>query len=631
MRQFPQVTLILLLFLIAALLGSLVWLQWSTHLEQQGDDRSARAGTRGSDGPVPDASGQTPAPTKEPEAASNIPSGRSTQPDSTDTIDVDATTTPEARRKPPDSELKPDLEQIARDDAKAVAEARRLAELEATFSRGAVAEQSRDGLDLHARVVWAVPPLSALGRETGSYFSAYYCGLMEKHPQAAKEAARRLGKPSVSAKEAHELFGDQWVLVGRVSLPENEKDRREAWAGLDKPPIIVRGLNGVAVANAQGWFALTFLKRDWTKETAYVEADFPGYELIDENGRSVPVSLASSPESQGSVNLNLTPVPMLAVKVDYKPAQATQSGLRAWLEVRRAQNEQFQSMPDQVGLFLEADVPPSGQLTFMLPDPRTWTETGAGGASIRIGAGGDGWASGTPMIITNWDTKDGREVAIRKGAKYLAIKTALTMERASSDLVVGRFRVAKAENPGSPVRVESSHTGAVTWSEKDGSFKLWTQLDRGNWKQKLIIEPTYAPAFSFFIDYDSQRPPNVELRKGASAPAGPWDIQLPRATGGVMYLVVPKTRRGLDVYLQTTDGWLPLLMVWGINGSRLLLCSNWPDWYDEVVIVNRDTGYVQRARLEPCQTSDADFPLGGEDANTKGEPIKAMKIIPLDD
>ncbi|MBK9975540.1 MAG: hypothetical protein IPP14_12285 [Planctomycetes bacterium] len=631
MRQFPRVTLILLLFLIAALLGSLVWLQWSTHLEQQGDDRSARAGTRGQDGPGPDANGQTPEPAKEPKATRDIPAGRSTQPDSTDTVDVDATTTPEPRRTPPDHELKPDLEQIARDDAKAVAEAKRLAELEATFSRGAVAEESRDGLNLHVRVVWAVPPLSALGRVTGSHFSAHYCGPLEKHPQAAKEAARRLGKASVSAKEARELFGEEWVLVGKVSLAEKAENQPDAWAGLDKPPIIVRGLNGVAVANAQGWFALTFLKRDWIKEAAYVEADFPGYEVIDENGRSVPVSLASSPESQGAVTVALSPVPMLAVKVDYKPAQATQSGLRAWLEVRRARPDGSQGIQNHVGLFLESDVPNAGQLTFMLPDPRTWTGTGAGGASIRIGAGGDGWASGTPMIITNWDTKDGREVAIRKGAKYLAIKTSLTMDRASSDLVVGRFRVVKAESPGSPVRVESSHTGAVTWSERDGSFKLWTQLDRGNWKQKLIIQPTYAPAFSFFIDYDSQRPPNVELRKGGSAPLGPWDVTLPPRTGSLMYLSVPRTPRGLDLHLETTEGWTPLLLDTIATGSRLVLCSNWPDWYDEVVIVDREKGRVQRARLEPYQTSDADFPYGGRVTDSTGEPIKAMKIIPIED
>lgn len=636
MRQFPQVTLILLLFLIAALLGSLVWLQWTAHLDANGQESARRSDSpRGgrSDRDITDTDDSADG-SKEPGQPTGGPGGRAGRPEggnASDTVDVGATVSQEPRRAPPDAERKPDLEKIARDEAKAIEDARRLANLEATFARGAIAEQSRDGLDLNARIVWAVPPHSTMGSVTASFLNAHYCGPFEKHPQAAKEAARRLGKKSVSAKEVRDLFAEEWVLVGRVALPPAVADQADAWAGLDKPPIIVNGLGRAAVANAEGWFALPFQKKEWTKGNLWVDADFPGFEVANAAGELVAVSLADKPENQGAVTLSMVPVSMLSVRVDCKPVLSVQSGLRAWLEVRRARPEGDVAPLNYPVLFLEADVPPSGQITFILPDPRTWNIEYSSGASIRVGAAGDGWASGTPTVITNWDSGNDLKSRGRDGVKFLGIKTVLSMERASTDLVTGRFLVGTADDPGSPVRVESSHTGAVTWSDPSGNFRLWTQLDRGNWKQKLVIEPTYAAPFGFFIDYDTTRPPNVELRRGGSAPAGPWDIKLPPRAGGMMYLSVPRARAGIDIYLETTEGWTPLLLTRGLNGTRLLLCSNWPAWYGQAVIVDRETGRIQRAKLEKYQVSDEDFPYGRRAVDANGEPVGALKVTVIDE
>lgn len=533
MKYFPQLVVPLLLFLIALLLGAILWLQYTRGPQDLRDDRSARRERHQPWDPIKTPDDDT--------ADSTDGEGDETGTGRTgrrpgDIAEVDPTITQEPPRTPPENELKPDLEAIETAEAKAEREkAEAQARLEATLARGAVLEQEQDGEQLNARVLWIVPKPELMGAVTPEDVNAFYCGPLRDHVSGAKVREREqwLASLGLDAKEIANITKDRKLLVGRIDYTGDKSLTAAAWKDLTRPPAVVIGLNRRVVANQEGWFAIEFDAQQWRESYRDgLRVLAPGWNLMTEDKPVLPdykaaFSLEKDPASQKPVTIPMEPAPVVMLEVKCSLVLSPEVDLRAWLEVYKPRDFDRPQWLEP-GLFIEANVPRSGVLTFVLPDPRTF-----GTASVQFGAAGDGWTSGTARIVEHWqDTRSGKP---KTPAKYLRAKATVEMDRALTVLVGGTCLTTSGVPESEPVRVEAKQSGTRTWT-LGGEFGLWVELTRGNWQQKLVISPQYARPFEFSVDYDVERPESVTLAQGASAPMGPWLVTLPARDATQLYL-----------------------------------------------------------------------------------------------
>lgn len=625
MKERSRVLLPAVLFCLGFLLGVLFW----AHLPDVLESDSPPAGRVGGNGRAASSSASIGSGDHS-DAPSNDGSGTADpQPeDDGREVDIDARIEHESRRTPPEHELKPDIARLERDEAAARDKAAKRARQQSVAARGAIEEELVNGQSLSSRVVWAMPAASSMGQATAPYFAEHYCGPAGKHPAFDKEVERLLAE-RLTNEDASELrkaltqsFAETTLLVGRVELPQAGELVRQAWTGLQQPPIVVTVGGLKILANAGGWFAIYVAQGDWkVLRERGVSAYFPGYALLEE------LKLAQKPDEQTPVTLSLLSLPLLAITVDVSPQLATQSALRAWLEVRQPVVELPTAYAVSPALFIESDVPQSGRLTFLVPDPRTITGDLASRSPVRFGVAGDGWTGGPPRVVASWEYEaDNHRREGKVPPELLRVRSTLLVERAATDLVSGRCRVPGLSAPVTPVRIESKHTGTVTYTDTTGAFQLWCQVDRGNWKRMLQIDPVRDRAFDFCIDYDEPRPPNVALRKGGTAPLGPWDVNLAAPTGGSMYVWLPDSKGESDVLVESRDGWIPLRLVYGESGWHVPLCVNWPAWVGEVALRDRRTGVVQPAEIEWNPVADSVLPMQKRIRDANGKWVAVVKI-----
>lgn len=531
MRYFPQIVVPLLLFLIAILLGAILYLQYTRAPNETVADSGNSQGRYTPWDPI-----ETPDFSDEDGDMAGGPEHGRRERDS-GVVEVEPHVTQEPARVPPVNELKPDLQAIETAEAKAVREkADAKARLEAVLARGAVLEQEQGGEKLGARVLWIVPAHEYMGAVTSDDVQGHYCGPLGKH-SIGKRLADTLEaiKDHPDNKDLLASLDRELLLVGRV-VPDTESAAVDtAWRDLKRPPLVVEGLGRKSVANKQGWFALRFELGDWAKEyRAGLKVRAPGWKLATSDNKATDPSdmvyaLDRDPYAHKLVTLAITPAAPVILQLTIKPTPALTLPLRVWLEIFD-RPEAFRPYLTEPGLFIESNVPSGGVLSFVFPDPRTFCT-----AKPRFAACGDGWSSGTPRVLERWH--DGKASKEDKPPRYLLVKQSLDLQPASTELVQGLCLTGFAKPELSPVRVESKQTGATTWSIA-GAFGVWVELSRGNWQQKLIVDPLYTAAFEFSVDYDAERPSTITLAEGASAPLGPWQIKLPARNTFPCYLYV---------------------------------------------------------------------------------------------
>jgi hypothetical protein len=620
MRHFPHVVVTLLLFLIAVLLGVMLYLQDTRgHHDDLADAGRDRPQHRPWD-PIrppdsPDAGEQ--------EESADRPDNDRPGEDS-GVAEAGARIAQEPRRIPPEDELKPDLK--AFESERARAEAEKLAaqqRLEAVLARGAVLEQEQDGQSLNARVLWIVPPLHQLGLSTPKSVGAHYCGPLSGIKKAPlwQQMLEVLELEDLKGEELESVMQQTWLLTGQVTYNGQPKPSTQDWTGVTRPPVIVSGLGTSALVNEQGWFVLAFRMADWaTHFPAGISVRFPGWVLASgydtaESRTGPAVALARDPTQQAAVTLNLVAAPTVMLELRVDPAGVVRSATRVWLELFSQQRNLNGPRPE-IGLFLEADFPDSGVIVFAFPDPDTFTT-----AKPVFGAAGDGWSSGTPAVLETWDVRPSTQPT--KNTRFTLLRHTLSMNRASTFLVKGTCLRPGNTPERRAVRLEAKQTGVRTWTS-DGAFALWVELDRGNWQENLIVDPVYAGAFQFNLDYDGQRPGNVVLEAGGSAPVGPWRVTMPEQDRFPRYVycdaaIDTDSVRGL---LHERSQYMKLEAVEGYPG--FYYCQSFPARTRNFQAVTR-AGRV-RLVVVPAGDNPPVLPEGVRQTDPWGQPLPVIVL-----
>jgi len=586
MKYFPQIVVPLLLFLIAMLLGAILWLQYTRTPQEISDDRPRRERY------IPWDPINTPdddANDRQNDGDQDDPEGKGRR-ENSGIVEVDPIITRDPARTPPENELKPDLNAIETAEAKALREkAEAQARLEAVLARGAILEQAQDGKNLNARVLWIVPKHEQLGTVTPEDMQGYYCGQLKGHPSG--KILKQTADSLASRPDTEEVLSGiekRWLLVGRVVPEVSTTALDAAWNDLTRPPTVVEGLGYTVVANKQGWFAIDFKLEVWDKNYRNgLRVRSPGWRIVTgdkspANPADLKFELERNPADQKPVTVAITPAAPLILQLTVKPGVALKLPMRAWLEVF-SQPKSYRPNLNEPGLFIEADIPTNGVLSFVFPDPRTFCT-----AKPRYAACGEGWSSGTPQVLEEWDRTAGDKR--KEPARYLMVKELLELQPASTELIQGVCLADRDQPELSPVRIESKQTGALTWTLA-GAFGLWAELTRGNWQQKLIVDPLYTTAFEFCVDYDAERPKNVTLAEGASAPLGPWRIRLPQRDTAPRYIYLEgeSNVESLQVDVAGTTTRLKFEVVEGAPG--FIFVAEYPFWGRNVAVRDSQGAY----------------------------------------
>lgn len=613
-----------LLAVIILLLGILAWMQFqgAEPINQRGNDSVLSRQAANELPPAnPSENSTDPVPSNQPR-----PEQPANEPEDNRVIEGEAGTSQEPRRTPPESELKPTDKELQEAKDKAEEEQKRAeqqARQDAMLARGGVIAKDQDGQDLNVRIVWVVPPAYLLGTATPTSVNAHYCGALSevKDSRFRQHMLEALGLEYLKGDELTAAMQQTWLLTGRVTFHGDPKLKTQDWAGVTRPPVIVTGLGTSASANEQGWFVLSCRKADWASHsTAGISVRFPGWVLAPELDTAKPnmgpaMALAKDPTEQGTVTLNLVAPPALMLELSVDPPGAVHSTTRLWLELF-AQQRNLDWRKPEIGLFIEADFPASGVITFVFPDPRTFTT-----ALPTFGAVGEGWSSGTPTVLEAWDRKLSKQPTA--GTRFVLLRHTLSMDRASTFLVKGTCLGRGGNTEHAPVRVEAKQTGARTWTNK-GAFAFWVELDRGNWQENLIVDPVTAGAFQFNLDYDGQRPNSVALEVGGSAPLGPWRVTLPEQGRFPRYLYCEEVIGAESITGQVggRTQYIKLVPVEGYAG--FYRCDDFPVFAASFEVRTR-TGRVTLAAL-PAGDNVPSLPDGVRQTDPWGNPFPLVVL-----
>lgn len=296
----------------------------------------------------------------------------------------------------------------------------------------------------------------------------------ERYPAVSHQGG---GLSEVSGKDPFQNpfvepdFG--YLLQGHVKFPElgsedterlRSAHRLQAWVYLPDFPDSV-----CAVNPARDTFVLQLTKnqaRDYRRDGLRVMVHSPAFRI---EGGAESTVLKRNGEAAPQIKLELAPVYKLVVRVT--PAGALESGVRAWVERRGV------DCPIDDSLYMSANVPPSGELVFHVPEHY---------GELRIGVTGAEWHSGLPQLVSLSDWN-------RTSATVNIECASEPCDKISGQ--VGAFIVNSADPEGPEkfqsygvARLEDTSYGYVMYSNEQGDFSGYVPYAAStSIRQQLIV------------------------------------------------------------------------------------------------------------------------------------------------
>jgi hypothetical protein len=519
MRRYPAFALAALLFLLAVLIGSWVYLDnfpWPGTTDASDtavDDLADRANVELRDqGAFEGGDGDS---AKEPDP--ELPGRR--QPLETPGRVV--------RRLPPVT-VKTDGEGVV-DAAAAVDEI----VVEVVPGVAAVSSGGDSTPDLQPFIISTLPEMKARGQayERKGDNSQRECKVHAKSPLVAASSV-------VDQRQRIKQFSD--CLVGRLIWPDlpaaqlkevKDRELRQACVYLLDLPEFRE-----IVTSDDGWFVLYLtpgLAKGLRDTGLDVAVHSPAFRLKG-GAQSVRV------KAEGAIELQLEAAPPFEVEVTVLPEAAVKSGVRVWLE--RLGEPWSPDFDDS--LYMSANVPASGKLTFHVPEHY---------GTLSLGATGPGWHSGLPQ-----------GAGFNKKGK-LGVTLTLIDQRCdyvSGSVMTGNDSLVKG------ARLVSTHFGTTTYSAPDGRFGMYVPFDSFQDSRQFIVTAGRCRPEAVPLEARANPTPGVE----GTSPHGPWTARL--AQRGEVWLelrdLVEKKPthvwvNGSSIYIPDTADALPVKteLPWG--------------------------------------------------------------------
>jgi len=372
-------------------------------------------------------------------------------------------------------------------------------------------------------------------------------------------------------------------------------------------------------ANNAGCFALRFTREIWRdSHEAGLRVRVPGLVMDAEDPFRASHRLGKRHEIENPPVIAMTRAPACSLEVRVDPTSAARLPLRAWVEIWLADGDRGLT-PRAAGLFMECGMPAAGCLSFVFPDPRTWTD-----ANVRLGVTGPEWSGGPPRTLEFGQPRHKKE---GRKPDLIYARANVELRRSNTELVTGRCSGAASRQ----VRVLCPQSGAVTWASAGGAFELWTELERPDQPQHLRVETAGAGALEFRIDSGVERFPPPMLALHGKAPAGPWDIRVPSETSRSVFLSFaepPRDKGAFTIRSIGAGGKDQMDLRLERKGENLYQCTSLP-WEVHYVAVywpqsrDRMTG---RLTWHPDPEDAVPKELRKE---VTDEPLQVLRIEPL--
>lgn len=318
-------------------------------------------------------------------------------------------------------------------------------------------------------------------------------------------------KLSKSDSESTYVFNSEfgYLLQGTVKFPEldtdertrlDEADRLQAWIYTPEFPEFPCPVNlhdsrfVLQISDAQ---AKAFRQKGLT-----VRIHSPAFRL---KGGFESITLKKLGEQQPEIALELAPVFKVVVRVT--PQGAVDSGVRAWVERRGVDC----SIDDS--LYMSANVPPSGELVFHVPEHY---------GELRVGVNGADWHSGLPQLVkfSDW-SRDSATVRLECAAEpcdHITGTVGAHFKQPGSEELPASYQA------GGIARIEDTVYGAIVYSRRDGSFDGMFPYTPLSATRQLIVTSDYFMPRAVPLDgsYGDER--SAVITSNGRAPVGPWQI-----------------------------------------------------------------------------------------------------------
>ncbi|MCA8934606.1 MAG: hypothetical protein KDB68_00235 [Planctomycetes bacterium] len=306
-----------------------------------------------------------------------------------------------------------------------------------------------------------------------------------------------------------------YLLQGKVNFPalaETDRsrldaaDRLQAWVYLPELPdfyCVVTPENNTFVLRLMDSQVKRYRQKGLT-----VCVHSPAFRVA---GGGESITLTKVSEQTPEINLEFAPVFKLVVRVT--PQGAVDDGVRVWVERRGVE------CPIDDSIYMSANVPPSGELVFHVPEHY---------GELRLAVTGADWHSGLPQLVRFDDW-----------SKTVS-NVSLTCTPEPCDRITGaigrQVKSTASENEfefqgGGVARIEDTAFGTVVYSRPDGAFDCLFPYTLTTPNRQLIISSRgYAP-IGVALDRGLGDQNSVVITNNGRSPYGPWQITRSRIVG----------------------------------------------------------------------------------------------------